>query len=216
MAGAARAAGAAAAAARGDGAPHARPGPVRSDGGVARRPLRGRRRGRARVARQRVAVSSFSLNCAPRAMGDICGRLVRVADRTGCVPESYLGPMEAAAPPPREASPPPREAAPPRAVQTFVVSDAVMSADRGVQDPISVSLGGKFHGQLVARLSSRTMLIKEWKGCFFVFEGPRSLLIFRDKEDYSQFMLNPYIDGPIREALIKRRITVAPSLDIGP
>ena len=59
------------------------------------------------------------------------------------------------------------------------------------------------------------MLVKEWKPCFYVFDNPRLLLIFRLKADYTQYLFNPYLGQKERSMLIKKKIEVNSALDVG-
>jgi len=50
--------------------------------------------------------------------------------------------------------------------------------------------------------------MKDWKQCFWVFDQPDVLLVFRERKDYLDYAANPYLDKAMREFTIKKRIVL--------
>lgn len=64
------------------------------------------------------------------------------------------------------------------------------------------------HGECLARVSLRTLLAKAWKPCFWVFDKPNVLLVFRERSHYLDYHANPYLEEHEREYMIKKRIVL--------
>jgi len=78
-----------------------------------------------------------------------------------------------------------------------------------------VSLGqlllGKLHGECLARVSARTLMMKEWKPCFWVFDHPGLLLVFRERQHYLDYAANPYLSKAEKEYTVKKRLELGPN-----
>jgi len=70
---------------------------------------------------------------------------------------------------------------------------------------------GRNHGQCLARASLRTLLVKRWKPCFWIFDKPNVLLVFRERFHYLDYHANPYLDDTEREYTVKKRIVLSPN-----
>jgi hypothetical protein len=77
-------------------------------------------------------------------------------------------------------------------------------------------LAGKLHGECLARISMRTLLAKEWKPCFWVFDAPNVLLVFRERAHYLDYHANPYLTAAETDFLVKKRVVLAANLTAYP
>ena len=59
------------------------------------------------------------------------------------------------------------------------------------------------------RISWRTLIFKAWKDCFWVFDKPDLLLVFREPQHYFDYYKNPFLDGGAREYIIKKEVKLA-------
>lgn len=64
----------------------------------------------------------------------------------------------------------------------------------------------KHSGSLLARLSMKSKIIKKWKQCFWIIYGSSQLMVFRNKEDFEEWMFNPFITLEERYALVKHGV----------
>lgn len=62
----------------------------------------------------------------------------------------------------------------------------------------------------------RTLLVKEWKPCFWVFHKPNELLVLRKREDYLDFNVNPYLTAEEKEFLVKKRVAISANVTAYP
>jgi len=69
-------------------------------------------------------------------------------------------------------------------------------------DPTAVHEFGSIH----TRSSFRTILMKNWRQTYWVRYGQSSLCIFRSKDDFEDWLLNPYHTQNQRDYLVKLRI----------
>lgn len=58
-------------------------------------------------------------------------------------------------------------------------------------------------GFILSRLSLKTKLIKKWRQCFWIVYGTHMLLCFRSKDDFEEWMFNPFLSMKERTALVK-------------
>jgi hypothetical protein len=68
---------------------------------------------------------------------------------------------------------------------------------------------GQTHGECLSRVSMRSLLMNDWKPCFWVFDEPTLLLVFREKPHYLEYRSNPFLDEETRGYLVKKRISLA-------
>lgn len=68
---------------------------------------------------------------------------------------------------------------------------------------------GKLNGSCLMRISWRTMLTKSWKTCFWVFEQPDLLLIFREQRHFFDYHKNPFLDEAQLKYITKKRVALA-------
>lgn len=61
----------------------------------------------------------------------------------------------------------------------------------------------KHSGELLARFSLKSMLIKKWRPCFWIAYGDNQLLFFRNKNDFEEWASNPYLQKTERDNLVK-------------
>lgn len=61
-------------------------------------------------------------------------------------------------------------------------------------------------GSCMARISSRTKLLKLWKNVFWITYDDRELLVFKNKNLFEEWLMNPYLTKSERYALVKLRI----------
>ena len=61
-------------------------------------------------------------------------------------------------------------------------------------------------GFVLCRISFRSILLKKWKQSFWVQHGPTSLLFFRSKADFDEWINNPYLNNSQRDFLVKLHI----------
>ena len=71
------------------------------------------------------------------------------------------------------------------------------------------TLEGKIYGTCLARSSSRSMILKDWKPCFWVLENPNVLMIFRSAENYRGYHENALISPQERQLLVKSRVELS-------
>jgi hypothetical protein len=64
----------------------------------------------------------------------------------------------------------------------------------------------KHSGTVRARISMRTLLMKNWKEIFWVAYGNYTLLFFKSKINFEDWAMNPHLSTRQREALVKLRI----------
>jgi len=88
------------------------------------------------------------------------------------------------------------------------MSERQRQANR-INDNVSPLLVGKMHGECLSRISARTMLTKTWKPCFWVFDSRDVLLVFRERQHYREYCMNPFLDDDTRSYLQKKRIELA-------
>lgn len=58
-------------------------------------------------------------------------------------------------------------------------------------------------GFVLGRISFRTIVMKKWKQCFWVQYGPHTMLWFRSRTDFDDWLTNPYHNQSERNFLIK-------------
>lgn len=61
-------------------------------------------------------------------------------------------------------------------------------------------------GSVLTRTSLRTLVLKKWQRTFWVQYGPTSLYIFRSRDDFEDWLHNPYHTQKQRDYLIKLRV----------
>ena len=61
-------------------------------------------------------------------------------------------------------------------------------------------------GSIMTRSSLRSLVMKKWHLSYFVRYGPTSVLLFRTKDDFDDWLLNPYHSAKQREYLVKARL----------
>ena len=61
-------------------------------------------------------------------------------------------------------------------------------------------------GNILTRSSLRSLVMKKWHSSFWVRYGPASLLVFRSKDDFEDWLNNPYHSQRQRDYLVKARL----------
>jgi len=61
-------------------------------------------------------------------------------------------------------------------------------------------------GNILTRSSLRSLVMKKWHSSFWARYGPTSLLVFRSKDDFEDWLNNPYHSPRQREYLVKARL----------
>ena len=71
------------------------------------------------------------------------------------------------------------------------------------------TLEGKVYGTCLVRTSFRSLVLKDWKECFWVLENPNLLMVFRNAANYRGYHENKMISPEERELLCKSRIDLS-------
>merc|ERR1740124_921998 len=58
-------------------------------------------------------------------------------------------------------------------------------------------------GHVSARLSPKSLIMKKWKRVFWVTYGETTVLVFRSRADFEEWVSNPYMSGKERKGLVK-------------
>lgn len=61
-------------------------------------------------------------------------------------------------------------------------------------------------GSCMARISIRTKLLKLWKDVFWIVYDDREFMVFKTKNIFEEWLMNPYLSRTERMALVKMRI----------
>jgi len=61
-------------------------------------------------------------------------------------------------------------------------------------------------GHVSARLSPKSLIMKKWKRVFWVTYGETTVLVFRSRADFEEWVSNPYMSEKEREELVKLRV----------
>jgi len=61
----------------------------------------------------------------------------------------------------------------------------------------------KHSGELLARFSLKSMLIKKWRPTFWIAFGKHQILFFRSRSDFEEWVSNPFLRMDDRNALVK-------------
>ena len=61
----------------------------------------------------------------------------------------------------------------------------------------------KHSGTLLARYSTLSMVTKKWKQCFWIIYGTNQIYFFDSKDDFEEWMFNPFISAKQRSELVK-------------
>ncbi len=61
-------------------------------------------------------------------------------------------------------------------------------------------------GICLARTTKRSLLTKKWKKVFWIAYGDEALLIFKTKDMFDDWVMNPHLSSRQREALVKLRV----------
>lgn len=64
----------------------------------------------------------------------------------------------------------------------------------------------KHSGELLARFSLKSMLIKKWRPTFWIAFGKHQLLFFRSRSDFEEWVSNPFLRAEDRNALVKLNV----------
>lgn len=64
----------------------------------------------------------------------------------------------------------------------------------------------KHSGFCLARISTRALLMKRWKKVFWIAYGDETLLFFKTKEMFEDWVMDPYLSSRQRETLVKLRV----------
>mmetsp|Transcript_13889 Transcript_13889/g.15669 ORF Transcript_13889/g.15669 Transcript_13889/m.15669 type:complete len:335 (+) Transcript_13889:303-1307(+) len=64
----------------------------------------------------------------------------------------------------------------------------------------------KHSGMCVSRISNRTKLLKIWKHVFWIIYGDNQLYVFKSKNIFDEWMMNPHLSKMERKALVKLHI----------
>jgi len=65
------------------------------------------------------------------------------------------------------------------------------------------TLDGKTHGTCLSRISMRSVFMKDWKSCLWVFENGKQLYVFKDADAYKMYHENVYLDEETKKFLLK-------------
>lgn len=68
-------------------------------------------------------------------------------------------------------------------------------------------------GQVSARLSPKSLILKKWRRVFWVTYGETTVLVFRSRADFDEWASNPYMSAGEREAIVKLRVEFRRSED---
>jgi hypothetical protein len=61
-------------------------------------------------------------------------------------------------------------------------------------------------GRILGRISLKSLVMKNWKELFWIVYGHSQIIFFRCKEDYFEWVLNPYLGPTQRDQLVKLSI----------
>jgi len=61
----------------------------------------------------------------------------------------------------------------------------------------------KHSGNVMARISLKSLFLKKWKQMFWIAYGDHELLFFRSKTDFNEWATNPYLTNAGRMSLVK-------------
>ena len=64
----------------------------------------------------------------------------------------------------------------------------------------------KHSGDILARLSLKSMLTKKWRQAYWIAYGYHQILFFRSRADFEQWIANPFLSPEARDELIKFNI----------
>ncbi len=64
----------------------------------------------------------------------------------------------------------------------------------------------KHSGEVMARFSVKSMMMKKWKPIFWITYGNNQMLFFRSKSDFDEWVSNPFLENDDRDKLVKLRI----------
>ena len=67
-------------------------------------------------------------------------------------------------------------------------------------------------GNILSRISFRTIIMKKWKPTFWISLGNHELYFFRSYNDFEDWVSNPYLTKPQRDFLIKMKIDLIEDL----
>jgi len=67
-------------------------------------------------------------------------------------------------------------------------------------------------GNILSRISFRTIIMKKWKPTFWISLGNHELYFFRNYNDFEDWASNPYLTKPQRDFLIKMKIDLVEDL----
>lgn len=84
-------------------------------------------------------------------------------------------------------------------------STSLMMAESG-QSELPSFKSVHHSGVVLARISMKSLVTKNWKRVFWIQYGENSILIFRSHDDFEEWVNNPYLSREKREALIKLKI----------
>jgi hypothetical protein len=98
-------------------------------------------------------------------------------------------------------------APPPEMPITRDYSSSLFHLD-GEVDPRSQPVYEKIthSGTCLARISNRTKLLKLWKQVFWIIYEDKELLVFKDKEVFDQWLMNPHLSRIQRDSLVKLHV----------
>lgn len=61
-------------------------------------------------------------------------------------------------------------------------------------------------GSCLSRISNRTKILKVWKQVFWIIYEDRELLVFKSKEIFDEWLMNPYLSKNDRNAMVKLHV----------
>ncbi len=64
----------------------------------------------------------------------------------------------------------------------------------------------KHSGEVMARFSVKSMMMKKWKPVFWITYGNNEMLFFRSKSDFDEWVSNPFLENDDRNKLVKLRV----------
>jgi len=67
-------------------------------------------------------------------------------------------------------------------------------------------------GNILSRISFRTIIMKKWKPTFWISLGSHELFFFRNFNDFEDWASNPYLTKPQRDFLVKMKIDLIEDL----
>lgn len=98
-------------------------------------------------------------------------------------------------------------APPPALEKSFAVTkNEYMGTQKVIKSTLPSHGSVKHSGDCLARFSIKSLLIKKWRKTFWITYGNNQILFFRSREDYEDWVSNPYLEKDDRNKLVKLNI----------